>query len=145
MLGKNFFALLACTLIIAGCGKRPKPPSLEETTANTMEKSGWLVRKNPITMEYQVHVGGSIQSPSDFELLSRIQVAELYLTDTNITDSELRLLWPLTNLRELYLSGTQITDDGLLDIVVHRKLEILAVTKTRVRRRAKLNCSIRLV
>lgn len=60
------------------------------------------------------------------------QLEVLDLTDTPTSDTDLRLLAKLSNLRELYMNRTLITDAGLELLADRPTLEVLAAADTRI-------------
>jgi hypothetical protein len=64
------------------------------------------------------------------ESFPRMQLLDL--TDTDVTDADLRYVRDLTELRTLYLHGTKVGDDGVVHLRSLEKLRIVSLNGTEV-------------
>ena len=110
-----------------------RPPSVIE------EPSGpkWL--RQLVGNEYFQRVVGvdfrysaDISGPVMEHITSLTDLEELFLTNTNITDSDLRDIGKLSNLRLLVIRDNQITDAGISHLHSLTRLEQLNVINTSV-------------
>src|SRR5579871_2183252 len=113
---RYFLALLA--LILTGCGSQPARPKVTPAELEAHKKAMAAI----IKLGGQVVNSGSTEFPA----------LEVYLSESKVTDSELKQVAAIRYLHLVSLRKTNISDAGLKELTVLTELSGLDLTATKI-------------